>query len=109
LGNSPTASQITDLVQRTLQIAGPALAELKSLPGSTQDKGVLNQNLIAPNQTEETAARAFLNEMSAAGGDQTKQQAAFNKFQSAVTDPQQQAHDAALAAYGFGACSKTNQ
>ena len=108
LPDNPSPSQITGLVQRTLQIIEPAITKLKALPGSSGDKAVLNQNLIAPTAKEDAAARTFLTEIGAAGNDPNKQQAAFQKLQAATTDPQQQAHDAALSAYGFSACAKTN-
>ena len=106
--HEPTTRELVPVVQRIVAILEPLLAKLEKLHGASADEAVLDQHLLAPNRVQNAAARAFLDEMGRAGGNQAAEQRALDTFEPKAEDPNAEANDKALGDYGFGACSKTN-
>jgi hypothetical protein len=109
LSASATPAQAVAPVQQALTIVEQTVTQLTALHAASGDAAVLDKNLIEPAKAQDAAAQTFITAMQAANGDTAAQQTAITRFSSATNDPNQDAEDSALAAYGFDACAKTSQ
>jgi len=109
LGSSATTSQVVASVQQALAVVDPALNQLAALHAAPADFAVLNKNLLIPTRGQDQAAHTLITQMQQDSGNTAAQQTAIEKFSAAASNPDQTTQDNALAAFGFAACSKTNQ
>jgi hypothetical protein len=99
--------ELVSLAQKTADIVESTIKKLSALKAAPKDKAVLRDNLIAPSQSELSAAKHFIAEATPVKNDVAQVEGLANQF----TKDTQAIHtnDPALAAYGFKDCAKTNQ
>ena len=106
-----TTNAEVEAIRTLAGIIKPALAELSALNGAPADVAVLKQHFIDPNQGSLAAAERFLAAVPSANGDEKKIKALEDTFgkEADAAQKNSEADDAALKAYGFNDCAKTNE
>src|SRR5581483_3066006 len=106
-----SATELEPALKKIVAIVEPGLAELRALNAEPADLAVFKEHFLDPNQAQLDAAKKLLADLPSANGDETKIEALAEKWQNETStlDDATAAHDAALKAYGFVGCAKTNE
>ena len=107
--DAATPQETVGELEQSVAIIEPALNRLAALPGAPADRAVLAKNLIDPTTAQDLAAHSAISNVQEAHGDAATEVAAVTAFGDATIDPDQAAHDEALANFGFATCAQTNR
>ena len=99
-----TAEQVTTYTEMLLGIVAPALSRLAALKAAPDTTTALDQDLLAPQRALGCGRQMLIDNVQEANGDAATEDAALAYFVGSSTDPEQPAHDQALATLGFRAC-----